>query len=196
MWSKSLKPAQQGYSTYRRELMAIQLAMRHFNDRFAGRPLIIFTDHLPLIGSMGSNTLQAHDPLAQNALNEIGQFTSDFRHKAGKDIPVADWLSRPEGQPIITEHDVSSTKAEMFQPKYIPPEKTLAALEELAIQTLSPAAIAADQMTDEDVLSHKSGHVPKKVKCGTMGSNAVKKSQIHTIILKILRQYYRILGKI
>ena len=169
MWSKTLKPAQQGYSTYRRELMGIQLAMRHFNDRFAGRPLIIFTDHLPLIGSMGSNSLQAHDPLAQNALNEIGQFTSDFRHKAGKDIPVADWLSRPEGRPITAEHDISSTTiAEESQPKYVPPEKTLAALEELAIQTLSPAAIAADQMTDEDVLAHKSGHVPKTVKCGTV----------------------------
>ena len=97
MWSKMLKPQQQTYSTYRRELMAIQLAMRHFNSDFNGRRLIIFSDHRPLMGTFASNDLQSHDPLAQNAINEIAQFTSDIRFKPGKEIPVADWLSRPEG---------------------------------------------------------------------------------------------------
>ena len=81
MWSKVIKPQQQGYSTYRRELMGILHAMRHFN----GRPLIIFTDHLPIIDSFNSSEPQAHDPQALSAINEIGQFTSDICHKAGKD---------------------------------------------------------------------------------------------------------------
>ena len=34
MWSKMLKPQQQLYSTYRRELMSVQLAMRHFVNDF------------------------------------------------------------------------------------------------------------------------------------------------------------------
>ena len=33
-WSKALKPTQQNYSTYRRELMAIMYSMRYFNDMF------------------------------------------------------------------------------------------------------------------------------------------------------------------
>ena len=57
MWSKMFNPAQQKYSTYKRELLAIKLAMRHFNSSFAGRRVIIFTDHRPLIGSMASNSL-------------------------------------------------------------------------------------------------------------------------------------------
>ena len=126
MWSKMLKPQQQTYSTYRRELMAIQLAMRHFNEDFNGRRLIIFSDHRPLIGTFDSNDLQAHDPLAQNAINEISQFTSDIRFKPGKEIPVADWLSRPEGRPIGERDDVITKNQNI---KYVPPEATLAALE-------------------------------------------------------------------
>ena len=106
MWSKALKPQQQNYTTFKRELMAIQLAMRYFNSEFNGRHLTIFSDHLPIIGSMKSNDLQCHDPQAQNALNEISQWTSDIRHKSGKSIPVADWLSRPEGRPIPSAYDV------------------------------------------------------------------------------------------
>ena len=33
LWSKALKPQQQKYTTYRRELMAVQYAMRHFHDQ-------------------------------------------------------------------------------------------------------------------------------------------------------------------
>ena len=106
MWSKALKPQQQSYSTFKRELMAIQLAMRYFNADFNGRHLTVFSDHQPIIGSMKSNDLQCHDPQAQNALNEISQWTSDVRHKSGKSIPVADWLSRPEGQPVPSAYDV------------------------------------------------------------------------------------------
>ena len=102
MWSKALKGPQQGYSTYKRELLAIKLAMRHFNKDIQGRRLCIFTDHRPLIGSFASPDLQAHDPQALNAINEISQFTSDIRHKPGTEIPIADWLSR---HPISDESD-------------------------------------------------------------------------------------------
>ena len=106
MWSKALKGPQQGYSTYKRELLAIKLAMRHFNKDIQGRRLCIFTDHRPLIGSFASPDLQAHDPQALNAINEISQFTSDIRHKPGSEIPIADWLSR---HPIIDETDKTKT---------------------------------------------------------------------------------------
>ena len=42
-WSKSLKPEQQRYSTYRTELLAIKLALRNFIDEINGRELIIFS---------------------------------------------------------------------------------------------------------------------------------------------------------
>ena len=73
--------------------MAVQHAMRHFNSQFNGRHLIVFTDHKPLIGSFGSSELQAHDPIALNAINEIAMFTSDLRHKEGKELIVPDHMS-------------------------------------------------------------------------------------------------------
>ena len=140
--------------------MAIQLAMRHFNEDFNGRRLIIFSDHRPLIGTFDSNDLQAHDPLAQNAINEISQFTSDIRFKPGKDIPVADWLSRPDGQPIGESVDVTPPSQNI---KYVPPEAPLAASEACALQTLSPSKLSADQQSDESCQAHLRGDLPKNV---------------------------------
>ena len=50
-WSKSLRPEQQRYSTYIRELLAIKFAVRHFVNEINERELIIFTDNKPLLGS-------------------------------------------------------------------------------------------------------------------------------------------------
>ena len=140
MWSKSLKPQQQSYSTYKREMMAIQLGMRRFNPDFNGRHLIAFSDHKPIIHSFKSNDLQSHDPQALNAINDISQWTSDIRYKVGKNIPVADWLNRPEGCPIGKAYDVTAeelSKIEVEYPnlhenqdiQYGSPDLTLAALE-------------------------------------------------------------------
>ena len=108
-WSKSLKPTQQNYSTYRRELMAIMYSMRYFNDMFNGRNLTVFCDHRPIIGTFKSQELQSHDPIALNAIREIGMFTSDIRHKEGRLLTIPDWLSRPAGCPIGRAYQVETT---------------------------------------------------------------------------------------
>ena len=43
-WSKMLRPSQQKYTTYLRELLAIKLSMRHFDPEINGRRLTIYTD--------------------------------------------------------------------------------------------------------------------------------------------------------
>ena len=98
-WSKSLKPEQQKYSTYIRELLAIKLAIRHFIGDINGRSLTVFTDHRPIVGSWKSPNLQAHDSIAMNAINEIAQWTCEIHHKPGKDLIVPDLLSRPFKMP-------------------------------------------------------------------------------------------------
>ena len=185
MWSKALNKAQQGYSTYKRELLAIKLAMRYFNKDFNGRRVILFTDHRPLIGSFQSPDLQPHDPQARNAINEISQFTTDIRHKPGKDIPVADWLSREGCQPIRSE-SVNATLSEkqrsfasefnsFHSPEvdYVHPDVTLAALEEVALQTLCPAKLAEEQKTCPEVQAHVDGKLPKNVKIETINLSDV-----------------------
>ena len=248
-WSKALKPTQQNYSTYRRELMAIMYAMRYFNEMFYGRDLTVFCDHKPIIGTFKSQELQSHDPIALNAIREIGMFTSDIRHKEGRLLTVPDLLSRPAGCPvgrayrIESENDFEndnfqfkvsgsakgiikpdsvrqnpsggenyqssappsgqfSPSGENFQaesplsnqnqtsiktttttpsghsnnttapptapshkpPKYISPEVTLAALEQVALQILSPESIHTEQESCPDVMAHRQGNMPRNVK--------------------------------
>ena len=145
--------------------MAIQYSMRYFNKDFNGRHLIVFSDHRPILGSFAKPELQAHDPISLNAINEISQFTSDIRYKEGRKILIADWLSRPSNVPIGKCYDVmKKDEIDEEDVEYVPPEQTLAALQEVAIQTLNLETIALDQQSDHDVLAHRSGHLPRNVK--------------------------------
>ena len=185
LWSKSFKPQQRTYSTFRRELMSIQMAMRHFNPDFNGRHLVIFTDHRPILGAFRSENPQPHDAIAMNAINEIGQWTSDVRFKAGKSLVIADWLSRPANCPIGTAYEAEYVQTNRQSPsgspgdlnlksapetdiRYVPPEQTLAALEEVALHVLSPSQLAEDQHLDPEVQAHMSGNLPKNVKVGVV----------------------------
>ena len=53
--------------------------MRNFLPEFNGRHLIVFTDHKALLGAFKQPTSQAYDPIAENHINEIAQWTSDVR---------------------------------------------------------------------------------------------------------------------
>ena len=76
LWSKAFSPSQQRYSTYLRELMAIKHGIRHFINEINGRRLLVYTDHMPLLGTWNNPELQAHDSVAMSAINEIAQWTS------------------------------------------------------------------------------------------------------------------------
>ena len=158
LWSKTLKPAQQRYSTYIRELLAIKYAIRHFINEINGRSLVVFTDHLPILGSWKNPNLQIHDNVAMNAINEIAQWTSDIRHKPGRDLLVPDLMSRPfkpSGSAYQVQPDIPDA------PEYAPPEATLAALEEVCMNVVSPASIAEEQKSCPEVANHRKGLMPK-----------------------------------
>jgi len=94
--SKKLRPAQQKYSPYDRELLAIYIAIKHFRHLLEGRHFAVYTDHKPLIYAFNKNQLQS-SPRQTRHLEFIGQFTTDIRYVTGKDNVVADALSRIEG---------------------------------------------------------------------------------------------------
>ena len=162
LWSKSLKPEQQRYSTFRRELLAIKYAVRHFIDEINGRTFCIYTDHKPLVGSWKNQNLQQHDTVALNAINEVAQWTSDVRYKPGKDLLVPDLLSRP------FHSDVGTAYLPPEEPEYVPPELTMAALEEVALNVVSPSKIAEAQQECQDVKNHKLGHKPSNAVMDTV----------------------------
>ena len=236
LWSKTLKPAQQRYSTYIRELLAIKYAIRHFINEINGRTLICFTDHKPILGSWNNPNLQIHDNVAMNAINEIAQWTCDIRHKPGKDLLVPDLMSRPfkpsgsayqvqpdsedaleysfPNQPRVTTQDQAlvqsrgdlnqaKSRGDLCQarsrgdlnqarsrgdpcqagsqgdldqarsrgdnlsgqsPAYQSPDATIAALEEVCLNVVSPQSIADAQKSCPEVDNHRKGLMPKSIK--------------------------------
>merc|ERR1711951_54228 len=79
-WSKKFKPNETNWSTFRRELLAVKEAIRHFIPEIDGKELIVFTDHLPLLGAFKSQNSLRHDPIAYNHLLEISNWTSTIKH--------------------------------------------------------------------------------------------------------------------
>ena len=94
-FSRKLNPAQQKYSAYDRELLAIYEAVRHFRHMLEARHFMIFTDHKPLIYAFHQRRDKC-SPRQFNHLDFISQFTTDIRHISGQDNIVADALSRVE----------------------------------------------------------------------------------------------------
>lgn len=94
-FSKKLSPAQQKYSPYDRELLAIYAAIKHYRHMLEGRNFTVLTDHKPIIYAFQQDPLHS-SPRQARHLQYIGQFTTDIRHISGKDNTVADALSRIE----------------------------------------------------------------------------------------------------
>ena len=87
--------AQQKYSAYNRELLAIYEAVKHFRHMLEARHFVIFTDHKPLTYAF-SQRRDKWTPWQFNHLDFISQLTTDIRHISGRDNVVADALSRVE----------------------------------------------------------------------------------------------------
>ena len=92
-FSKQLRPPEQKYSTFDRELLALYLAIRHFKYFLEGRSFTMFTDHKPLVCAM-SKASDLWTARQQRHLAHISEFSIDIRHISGKDNVVADCLSR------------------------------------------------------------------------------------------------------
>lgn len=92
-FSKKLSKAQQNYSTYDRELLAVYLGIKHFRHMLEGRACHIYTDHQPLVFAFRHKSTEI-SPRQIRHLDFISQFTTDIRHIQGKHNVAADLLSR------------------------------------------------------------------------------------------------------
>jgi cleavage and polyadenylation specificity factor subunit 1 len=92
-FSKKMNPAQQKYSAYGRELLAVYEAVQHFRHMLEARHFTIFTDHKPLTFAFHQKRDNC-SPRQFNHLDFIVQFTTDIRHISGQNNVVADALSR------------------------------------------------------------------------------------------------------
>ncbi|GBN63734.1 hypothetical protein AVEN_12986-1 [Araneus ventricosus] len=94
-FSRKLSTAEQKYSAYDRELLAIFASMKYFRYMLEGTKFTILTHHKPITYAF-SQKIEKLSPRHINHLNFIAQFTVDIKHICGKDNVVADALSRIE----------------------------------------------------------------------------------------------------
>lgn len=80
-------------STFRKELIAVYLAVKLFQHHLEARKFTLLTDHKPFIYALRSSS-DKHLPKEARHMNLILQHTTDVQYLADKDNIVADILFR------------------------------------------------------------------------------------------------------
>ena len=100
-FSKSLNSAQKRYSTTKKEFLAIYEALREFRFIILGYNCTIYTDHRPL-SYLFKKKLPSDCAMARWSI-EIDSFNVDVKYFEGKRNVVADFLSRIDGNVLLTD---------------------------------------------------------------------------------------------
>ena len=91
-YSKKFDKHQKNYSTVEKELLALVLAIQHFEVYIsADQPLVVYTDHNPLVFL---NKMKNKNRRLLNWNLMLQEYNLDIRHIRGKDNVLADSLSR------------------------------------------------------------------------------------------------------
>ena len=93
MASRSLTQAESRYSNIERECLGVLFGLEKFEYYLLGRKVQVETDHSPLEQIFKKNIAEAPARL-QRMLLRCLKFDIDVKYKKGKDIPMADALSR------------------------------------------------------------------------------------------------------
>ncbi|XP_045459304.1 uncharacterized protein K02A2.6-like [Melitaea cinxia] len=91
--SKALSECQQRYAQIEKELLAILFGCERFHQFIFGRHITIETDHNPLIGII-KKPLNSTSPRIQRMLIKLQKYEFNLVYKRGKELYIADTLSR------------------------------------------------------------------------------------------------------
>lgn len=91
--SKSLSAAQANYSNIERETLALVFGVSRFHTYLFGKKFTILTDHKPL-EMIWRKPLTSAPPRLQRLLVKLQGYDIEVKYKPGKDMVVADALSR------------------------------------------------------------------------------------------------------
>ena len=94
--SKLLSEAQSRYSNTKRKMLAVLLGLVKFHYYAYGRPIVLESDHKPL---EAKKHLSSAPPHLVRMLLRIQKYDVQIKYLSGKDIPVADALSRISSYP-------------------------------------------------------------------------------------------------
>uniref|UniRef100_A0A3P9LL44 Gypsy retrotransposon integrase-like protein 1 n=1 Tax=Oryzias latipes TaxID=8090 RepID=A0A3P9LL44_ORYLA len=91
--SRSLTDSEVNYAQIEKELYAILFGFKRFHHYVYGQHVIVESDHKPLEPIM-QKPLALAPPRLQRMILQLQRYSFTILHKPGKDIPVADTLSR------------------------------------------------------------------------------------------------------
>ena len=91
--SRALTPAETRYSQIEKELLAQVFGLERNHQYTYGRKVVLWTDHKPLV-SIGRKPLAAAPKRLQRLLIRLKQYDVDIYYKPGKEMYLADTLSR------------------------------------------------------------------------------------------------------
>ena len=94
--SKTLTSAETRYANIERELLGVVGALEKFHYFAFGRPVVILTDHKPLI-SISKKALVNAPPQLQKLLLRLNNYSTSLQWIPGKEMIFADHLSRNIG---------------------------------------------------------------------------------------------------
>ena len=100
-WSRQLNNTQRNYSATDRELLAVSNAVDKFRSYLEGQPIVVRTDHKPLVGSVTKKADTAL-PVPRRHLLKIAQFVDQLHYMKAERNGVADALSRVRLQSKVT----------------------------------------------------------------------------------------------
>ena len=89
-FSRKLRSYELGYTTYKKELLAVVAALRHFHFEVIGRKVEVYTDHQALSGCINGD----RDRTINQWTFFLSEYSFSVSHVAGKDNFLADALSR------------------------------------------------------------------------------------------------------
>ena len=100
--SRSLSPTEGRYAQIEKESLASTWACERFSDYLIGKIFHIETDHAPLVSLLGSKNLEDLTPRLQRFRMRLMRFQYTISHVPGKDLIIADTLSRAPSRTIDT----------------------------------------------------------------------------------------------
>jgi hypothetical protein len=121
-FSRKLTDTESRYSTFDRELLAAQAAIKHFRHFCEGLLFQLWTDHKPFVTSL-SRVSTPISPRQQRHLVFISEFKVQLLYLPGLKNVVADFLFRP---PPPSTGTVAAMAADPLISKIWPPSKTVA----------------------------------------------------------------------
>lgn len=102
--SRSLNKAERNYAQIEKELLAVVFGCTRFHQFVYGKQVHVESDHKPL-ESLFRKTLSSAPPRIQRMMLKVQKYDLDLRYKAGKELYVADTLSRAADKVIQDEKD-------------------------------------------------------------------------------------------